>query len=78
MMFQHSLYQVIFIQAAVIFETGPGSSRHVAVPVSGTEIVHFMPTIISEMYIAMTGILYTCITILLTRQSKNWHTLVWD
>ena len=50
MMFQHSLYQVIFIQAAVIFETGPGCSQHVAVPVSRTEIVHFMPTVMSEMY----------------------------
>ena len=63
MMFQHSLYQVTLIQAAVIFETGSGSGRHVAVPVSGTGIVHFMPTIMSEMYIAMTTILYTRITL---------------
>ena len=35
MMFRHSLYQVTFIQAAVIFETGPGSSRHMAVRVLG-------------------------------------------
>ena len=63
MMFQHSLYQVIFIQAAIIFETGHDTSRHVAVPVSGTGIVHFMPTIMSKMYIAMTRILYTRITL---------------
>jgi hypothetical protein len=31
MMFRHSL--VIFIQTAVILETGPGGNRHVAVPV---------------------------------------------
>ena len=35
MMFRHSLYQVIFIQADIIFETGPGTSQHVAVPVLG-------------------------------------------
>ena len=36
MMFKYSSLSinfVIFIQAAVIFETGPGSCRHVAVPV---------------------------------------------
>jgi hypothetical protein len=49
---------VIFIQAAVILKTGPGGNRHVAVPVSGTAIFHFMPTSMSEMYITMTGILY--------------------
>ena len=80
MMFRHSLYQVIFIQAAVIFETGPGCSRHVAVPVSGTGILHFMPTIMSKMYIAMTGILYRTYITLFCRpgSQKNRHSPVWD
>ena len=34
-MFQHSLYQDISIQAAVICKTRLGSSRHVAVPIPG-------------------------------------------
>ena len=80
MMFRHSFYQVISIQAAVIFDTGPGCSRHVAMPVFGTGVLHFMPTIMSEMYIAMTGILHhTCITLFCRHGSqKNRHTLVWD
>ena len=38
-----SINFVIFIQAAVIFETGPGSSRHVAVPVPAPAIHIFNP-----------------------------------
>ena len=41
MMFRHSLYQVIFIQAAVICKNGPGSSRHVTVPVPGMAGMNF-------------------------------------
>ena len=33
LMFRHSLYKVIFLQAAIMFKTRPGSSQNVAVPV---------------------------------------------